>query len=45
MSIKLPTSGGQVRDQEAAVQRIFHLVRSSFLYLSALVVRTQCSAY
>ena len=26
-SIKRPTSGGQVRDQKAAVQRTFHLVR------------------
>ena len=30
MSIKHPTSGGQVRAQEAAVQQIFHLVRSNF---------------
>ena len=34
--IKHPTSGGQARDQEAAVQQTFHLVRSSFFYLSAL---------
>ena len=27
MSIKRPTSGGQARDQKAAVQRTFHLVR------------------
>ena len=33
MSIKRPTSGGQARDQEAAVQQIFHLERSSFFYL------------
>ena len=30
MSIKRPTSGGQARTQEAAVQQIFHLERSSF---------------
>ena len=45
MSIKRPTSGGQTRAQEAAVQKIFHLERSSFFYLSALLVRTQRSAY
>ena len=45
MSIKHPTSGGQARAQEAAVQQIFHLERSSFFYLSALMVRTQRSAY
>ena len=45
MPIKRPTSGGQVRDQEAAVQQTFHLERSSFFYLSALMVRTECSAY
>ena len=33
MSIKRPTSGGQAHAQEAAVQQIFHLVRSSFFYL------------
>ena len=45
MSIKHPTSGGQACDQEAAVQRTFHFVRSSFFYLSALMVRTQHSTY
>ena len=45
MSIKRPTSGGQTRDQEAAVQRTFHLERSSFFYLSVLMVRTRCSTY
>ena len=45
MSIKRPTSGGQARAQEAAVQQIFHLGRSSFFYLSALMVRTRRSAY
>ena len=40
MSIKRPTSGGQTRDQEAAVQRTLHLERSSFSYLSVLMVRT-----
>ena len=45
MSIKRPTSGGQTHDQEAAVQRTFHLERNSFFYLSVLMVRTQCSAY
>ena len=44
MSIKRPTSGGQARDQEAAVQRTFHLVRSSFFYLQTAIVRTQPSA-
>ena len=35
MLIKRPTSGGgQVHDQETAVQRIFHLVRSRALLLS-----------
>ena len=45
MSIKRPTSGGQTRDQEAAVQQTFHLERNSFFYLSVLMVRTRCSAY
>ena len=36
-----PTSGGQTHDQEAAVQ---WTERSSFSYLLALMVRTQCSA-
>ena len=45
MSIKRPTSGGQTRDQEAAVRRTFHLERSSFFYLSVLMVRTRCSTY
>ena len=31
MSIERPTSGGQIRDQEAAVQRTFHLEK---LFLS-----------
>ena len=43
MSAKRPTSRGQTRGQEAAVQRTFHLERSSFFYLSALMVRTQRS--
>ena len=30
MLIKRPTSGGQMRDQEAAVQQTFHLERRSF---------------
>ena len=30
MQIKRPTSGGQARDQETAVQRTFHLERNSF---------------
>ena len=41
MSVKRPISGGQARTQEAAVQQIFHLERSSFFDLSALMVRTQ----
>ena len=45
MPIKRPTSGGQAHDQEAAVHRAFHLVRSNFFYFSALMVRTQRSAY
>ena len=45
MSIKRPISGGQTRNQEAAVQRTFHLERSSFFYLSLLMVRTRCSTY
>ena len=45
MSIMRPTSGGQTRNQEAAVQWTFHLERSSFFYLSVLMVRTQCSTY
>ena len=44
MLIKHPIPEGK-RDQEAAVQRIFYLVRSSFFYLSALMVRTHCSVY
>jgi len=31
---------GQTRNQETAVQRTFHLERTSFFYLSALTVRT-----
>ena len=45
MSIKCPTSGGQTHDEEADVQRTFHLERSSFFYLPALMVRTRCSTY
>jgi len=45
MSIKRLTSGGQAHNQEAAVQRTFHLERSSFFYLSTPMVRTQRSAY
>ena len=45
MSIKRPTSGGQMRDQEAAVLRTFHLERRGFFYLSVLMVRTRCSTY
>ena len=44
MSVKRPTSGGQTHDQEAAVQRTFHLERNSFFYLSVLMIRTGCSA-
>ena len=40
MSIKHPTSGGQTHNQEAAVQWTFHLERSSFSYVSVLMVRT-----
>ena len=36
--IKHPTSGGQVCNQEAAVQQTFHLEWSSFFYLSVLMV-------
>ena len=45
MSIKRPTSGGQVCNQKAAVQRTFHLERSSFFCLQTAMVRTQRSAY
>ena len=45
MSIKRPTSGGQAHAQEAAVQQIFHLERSSFFYISALMVRIQRNTY
>ena len=44
MSVKRPTSGRQTHDQAAAVQRTFHLERSSFVYLSVLMIRTGCSA-
>ena len=44
MSIRRPTFGGQMRDQEAAIQQTFHLERSSFFYLSALMVRTRLLA-
>ena len=40
MSIKRPTSGGQTCNQEATVQRAFHLERMNFLYLSVLIVKT-----
>ena len=43
ISIKCPTCGGQTHNQEAAVQQTFHFKRSSFFYLSALMVRTQPS--
>ena len=43
--INHPTSGEQARAQGAAVQQIFHLERTSFFYLSALMVRTERSAY
>ena len=43
--INHPTSGGQVCTQEAGVQQTFHLERNSFFHLSALMVRTQRSAY
>ena len=36
-------SGGQMCDQKVAVQHIFCLERSSFLYLLALMARTLCS--
>ena len=39
MSIKCPTSGGQTRNQEAAVQQTFHLERSNFFHLSVIVIR------
>ena len=45
MPIKHPTSRGQVHNLEAAIQQTFHFERNSFFYLSALMVRTQCSAY
>ena len=41
MSIKCPTSEEEACEQEAAA----HFDRSSFFYLSALMVETQCSAY
>ena len=44
ISIKGPTSGGQMHDQKAAVEQTFHFERSSFFHLSVLMVRTQCSA-
>ena len=44
MSIKCPTSGGQMRDKQAAIQQSYHFERNSFFYLSLLIVRTQCSA-
>ena len=42
MSVKRLTSGGQTCDQEAAVQWIFHLERSSFFYLldKGVIVQT-----
>ena len=41
---KCPTSGGQMRNKEAAIQQTFHLERNSFIYLLALMVRIQYSA-
>ena len=41
LQIKCPTSEEQTCEQEAAA----HLNRSSFFYLSALMVETRCSAY
>ena len=38
-----PTFGGQVHNQEAAVHWNSHLQRTSFFYLLALIVQTQCS--
>ena len=44
MPIKHPTSGGQACGQITAVQQTFHLVKSNFFYLSALMVKTHsCS--
>ena len=46
LSTKRSTSGGEARDQGTAVQRIFHLKRSSFFCISTLLlVRTQCSLH
>ena len=44
MSIKHPTSGGQMCNQEAAVQRTFHLERSIFFFFFSLIISTRCSA-
>ena len=44
MSIKCPASGGHKHDLEGAVQWSIHLKRSSFFYLSALMVRTHEAA-
>ena len=43
MSINCPTSGGQMRDKQAAIQQSYHFERNSFFYLSVLIVRTRCS--
>ena len=45
MSIKRPTSGGQMHDQEAAVQWTFYFEKSSLFYLSPLMARIRCSTY
>ena len=39
IDLKCPTSGGQMRNKEAAIQQTFHLERNSFIYLLALMLR------
>ena len=45
INVKHPTSGEHACDQEATVQRALNFERSSFFYLSTVIVRTQCNAY
>ena len=44
-NVQCPTARGQVCDQKAAIQQIFHLERSNLFYLSAAMVKTQHSTF
>ena len=45
MSVKRPTSRGQMCHEEAAIQWPYHFERNSFFYLLVLILRTWYSAF